>query len=47
MAPSLRPIFHQAFFGRVGADTPIYFASGTFQMNFVTIQKMNFKKLFA
>ena len=43
----VNPIFHWAFFGRVGADNAIHFALGTLQILFSLIKILFFKKTFA
>ena len=42
-----KPIFHQTFFGRVGADNAIHFALVTFQIIFSPIKILYFKNTFA
>ena len=44
---TLKPIFHQAFFGRVGADNATDLALGTLQIIVSPYQKINFLKMFA
>ena len=38
----LKPIFHQALFGRVGAGNATYFALGTLKLFFSPPEKINF-----
>ena len=40
----LKPIFHQAFFGRVRAGNAMYFALGTFQIFFSQTKRVIFLK---
>ena len=35
---SLKPIFHWAFFGRVGVGNTIYYALATFQISFLCVE---------
>ena len=43
----VKPIFHRAFFGRVGADNAIHFALGKFQIIFSHTKLLDFQKKFA
>ena len=44
---TVKPIFHQAFVGRVGAENAIYFALGTSKISISPTKILFFEKVFA